>query len=97
MMGPENGSMNRKINLILALAAGLLGGLISRYINPIPAYAQTQSAPKAIRAQSFVLVDEQGTAFGLLGFTPKGVPVIKLLDERGRTIWSTAPQPPLLP
>ena len=89
--------MNRKTNLILALAAGLLGGLISRYINPIPAYAQTQSAPKAVRAQSFVLVDEQGTPFGLLGFTPTGAPIIKLLDERGRTIWSTAPRLPMLP
>ena len=89
--------MNRKTNLILAMAAGLMGGLISRYINPIPAYAQAQSAPKEIRARSFVLVDEQGTAFGLLGFTPRGLPIIKLLDERGRTIWSTAPRPPILP
>jgi hypothetical protein len=89
--------MNRKTHLILALAAGLLGGLISRYINPIPAYAQTQTTPKAIRAQSFVLVDEQGMAFGLLGFTPKGAPIITLLDERGRTVWSTAPRPSLLP
>ena len=89
--------MNRKTNLILALAAGLLGGLLSRYMNPIPAYAQTQSAPKEIRAQSFVLINEQGTPLGLLGFDPNGVPIIKLLDERGRTIWSTQPRPSLMP
>ncbi len=65
--------MNRKTNLILALAAGLVGGLLSRYINPMPAFAQTQLVPKEIRAQSFVLVDEQGTAFGLMGFSPSSV------------------------
>jgi hypothetical protein len=91
--------MNRKTNFVLALAAGLLGGLISRYINPIPAYAQAQSAPKEIRAQSFVLVNELGAPFGLLGFDPSGVPIIKLVDVRGRTIWSTvrAPVLPLVP
>ena len=89
--------MKRKTNLILALAAGLAGGLISRYINPMPAYAQAQPAPKEIRAQSFILVDEQGTAFGLMGFSPRGISIISLLDARGRTMWSTAPRPPILP
>jgi hypothetical protein len=82
--------MNRKPNLILALAAGLFGGLLSRYLAPIPVHAQAQApAPKEIRAQSFILVNEQGVPFGLLGFDLKGLPIIKLVDERGRTTWST--------
>ena len=91
--------MNRKTNLILALAAGLLGGLISRYVNLIPAYAQTQPAPPQIRAQSFVLVNAQGQAFGLFGFSPKGDAIIKILDARGRTLWDTppGPRPPIFP
>ena len=82
--------MNRKLNLILALAAGVLGGLTSRYVVPTPVHAQAQTtAPKEIRAQSFVLVNEQGTSLGLFGFDLKGVPIIKFVDERGSTIWST--------
>ena len=81
--------MNRKLNLILALAAGLLGGLLSRYVAPMPVHAQAQTAaPKEIRAQSFVLVNAQGVALGLMGFDPQGRPVIKLVDERGRTLFS---------
>ena len=82
--------MNRTLTLTLALAAGLCGGLLSRYVAPAAVHAQAQTpAPKEIRAQSFVLVNAQGTAFGLMGFDPRGNPIIKLLDERGRTFWST--------
>jgi hypothetical protein len=81
--------MNRKLNLIFGLAAGLLGGLLSRYIAPSPVHAQAQiPAPKEIRAQSFVLVNAQGVALGLMGFDPQGRPVIKLVDEGGRPVWS---------
>jgi hypothetical protein len=81
--------MNRNLNLVLALAAGLLGGLISRYISPVAVLAQTQTpVPREIRSQSFVLVNAQGVAMGLMGFDPQGRPVMKLVDERGRTIWS---------
>lgn len=82
--------MNSKLILSVAVAAGLAGGMLSRYIAPAPVLAQNQpSVPKEIRAQSFVLVDQKGTAFGLLGFSPKGEPVIKLLDAQGKTLWST--------
>jgi hypothetical protein len=81
--------MNRNLNLSLALAAGLLGGVLSHYIAPMPVLAQAQATiPKEIRAQSFVLVDSKGLAMGLMGFDLQGRPVIKLLDERGRTLWS---------
>jgi hypothetical protein len=82
--------MNSRLTLAVAIAAGLAGGVLSRFIAPTPAQAQT-AAPKEIRAQSFVLVDQKGTAYGLLGFSPQGRPVIKLLDAKGQTLWSTEP------
>ena len=59
--------MKRTMNITLALAAGLLGGLLSRYLAPTPAFAQTQTqAPVAreIRAQSFILVNKRRQAPG---------------------------------
>ena len=82
--------MNRKMNFTLALLAGLLGGVLSRYLIPTPVFAQAQApAPKEIRAQSFVLVNKQGAALGLMAVDSNGTPVITLVDENGRTIWST--------
>jgi hypothetical protein len=84
--------MNSKLTLTIAIAAGLAGGLLSRFVVPTSAQAQVPpSAPKEIRAQSFVLVDQKGTPYGLLGFSPQGQPIIKLLDARGQTLWSTEP------
>ena len=84
--------MNRTINVTLALAAGLLGGLVSRYLAPTPVFAQTQApAPREVRAQSFVLVNKQGKPLGRIGFDADGQPFITLLDEDGRTVWSTKP------
>jgi hypothetical protein len=37
----------RTMNVTLTLAAGLLGGLLSRYLAPSPAFAQTQTQTKA--------------------------------------------------
>jgi hypothetical protein len=92
----ENYLINSRLTLTVAIAAGLAGGLLSRFVVPTSAQAQTQtqaqpSAPKEIRAQSFVLVDQKGTAYGLLGFSPQGRPIIKLLDAKGQTLWSTEP------
>jgi hypothetical protein len=82
--------MNRILVLASALAAGLAGGLISHYINPTAVFAQApRPAPKEIRAQSFVLVNAQGTPLGIMGIDPQGWPIIKLVSDRGNTIWST--------
>ena len=84
--------MNRTMNVTLALAAGLLGGLFSRYLAPTPALAQSQTpapAPREVRAQSFILVNKQGTPFGRIGFDSDGLPLITLVDQDGRPIWST--------
>jgi hypothetical protein len=92
--------MNRTLNLTLALAAGLLGGLLSNYLTPTPVLAQTQSpAPvsKEIRAERFTLVNEDGVVLGTFGIDHgvlvngklRGNPMIKLFDENGHhEIWS---------
>lgn len=57
---------------ILALVAGLVGGMATRYIAPPVAFAQDQSsAVKEVRAQSFVLTDESDQAVGT--FTAESV------------------------
>lgn len=81
---------NQRISgVVIALAAGLVGGLVSRYVAPTVVLAQTQTAPKELRAHNFVLVNDQGNPVGLFGFDPQGKPIIKLIAENGRTIWSS--------
>jgi hypothetical protein len=86
--------MNHRLNVVvLALASGLVGGLVARYLAPTSVLAQAQTAaPKEIQAQNFVLLNNQGNPVGLFGFNPQGRPIIKLIDERGRTIWTTEAQ-----
>jgi hypothetical protein len=86
--------LNPRLTLTLSLAAGLLGGIFSRYVSPMPAQAQ-EVAPTEIRAQKFTLVDQNGTVRGVFTVdnpVPKGGhPVIKLFDLGGREVWSTSP------
>jgi hypothetical protein len=82
--------MNRNLNVILALAAGLAGGVASRFLTPTPAFAQA-SIPKEIKAQKFVIVNSEGKALGVFGFDRDGTPMVKLTDENGRMLWSTQP------
>ena len=86
--------LNPRLTLTLSLAAGLLGGLFSRYVSPTPAQAQT-AAPTEIRAQKFNLVDQNGTVRGVFAVDNPvqrgGHPVIKLFDIGGREVWSTSP------
>jgi hypothetical protein len=85
--------MNKTV--ALALAAGLLGGMLTRYIAPPTAYAQNP-APAEIRAQSFVLVDKSDQTIGTFGVVPGPLgpfgrpilPRIVLRDYNGREIWS---------
>ena len=77
--------MNKRC-IAFSFAAGLLGGTISHYLSPELGQAQSQ-APKEIRAESFVLVNERGVTLGTL-FDDQGRPSLKLFDERGREIWS---------
>ena len=57
--------MNRNLTVIFAVAAGFLGGLLSRYISLPAVHAQTATpAPVELRAQRFTIVDGQGAAVG---------------------------------
>jgi hypothetical protein len=89
--------MRRYLTLVLALAAGLLGGFLSRYIAPSSVHAQVQP-PDAfeIRAQRFSIVDAQGHLIGTFTPTTKSsvdstriYPTrISLVDAAGHELWS---------
>ena len=82
--------MRTNFTLALALTAGFLGGLASRYWSPTPAYAQAPSAPPAeARAQKFVLVDENGIARGVFGFESNGSPVIEISNGNNGHVFKT--------
>lgn len=74
-----------KTTIALAFAAGLLGGLASRYLSPQPVHAQTLAAE--IRAQRFVLVNEQGVVLGTLS-EQTGRAALRLFDTNGQEVWS---------
>jgi hypothetical protein len=88
----------RSKNVALATAAGLLGGLVSHFLSPLPAQAQAkvqlpQASPapiaKELSAQRFVLANDQGVTAGILGFEVDGTPTLTLFDPAGHTIWSS--------
>lgn len=81
--------MYPKLNVLLALVAGIAGGALSRYIAPAPVLAQTQ--PREIRAQSFVFVDDHNHVVAMFEPSPPSLrdtnPSIVLLDRNGKEIW----------
>jgi hypothetical protein len=78
-----------KSNVLLSLGAGLVGGFASHYLSPQPVHAQSiPAAPAHIRAQSFTLVNASGATLGTFCFDAAGRPVIRLMDEHGREVWS---------
>jgi len=91
-----------KSTIAVALAAGLIGGVISRYAAPAPVHAQQvpTPAPVEVRAQRFVLVNPDGSVAGTFAveqpkpnevpFTP---PSIRLLDWSGKEIWRAGGNP----
>lgn len=80
--------MSTKFTIVLAIAAGFLGGLVSRNVVPGPVYAKEQPPPpnqttlslKEIRTHQFVLVDANGKPRGVFGFEKNGEPVIQTED-----------------
>jgi len=88
--------MKNTLNITLSLAAGLVGGLLTRYIAPPAAFAQDQkSAVKEIRAQSFVFVgpaDQTLATFGveLPNKLGPNFPVARIVlrDANGHEMWS---------
>jgi hypothetical protein len=88
--------MNKTLTVALPLAAGLLGGMLTRYIAPPAAFAQNPApVAKEIRAQSFTLVDSSDHTLGVFTAEPasrnpgNSTPRrIVLRDSHGREIWS---------
>jgi hypothetical protein len=94
--------MDHKLNVSLAIAAGLLGGLLSRYIAPASVHAQAPPpTPNEIRAQRFTLVNLEDQAIGTFMVEPmrrspgitifqgNNIPTrIVLRDSAGRELWS---------
>jgi hypothetical protein len=81
--------MSTKTTLVLALAAGFLGGIASQHIALPPVFAQSQTPiPTEIRAQSFVIVDGNGKPRGAFGVDRKGDPMIELTDQDGYPMWT---------
>jgi hypothetical protein len=78
--------MTTKATLLLAIAAGFLGGVISQRLVPTPVRAQNDApVPPEIRAHKFVLVDPAGVDRGVFAFNNHGDPRIELMDADGRT------------
>ena len=96
----------KALYLTLALAAGLAGGILSRYLWPQPVQAQTPpSAPREIRAQRFVLEDAGGKTLGTFAIE-MGRPgalarfasgSIRLFDGQGREVWRSPNRVGILP
>ena len=77
----------QRLNVLLALFAGLLGGIVSGYL--LPQRVQT-AVPNVVAAQRFVLVDSVGNPAGFFAVgTPSGrnLSGIVLHDAQGREIW----------
>ena len=74
--------MSPKTTIILALAAGFLGGTLSQRVMQVHA----QEIPQEIRAHRFVLVDESGVNRGVLGFGKDGSAGIEVMDKKNH-VW----------
>ena len=77
--------MSTKGTVVLAFTAGLAGGIISQRIMVRPVYAQgSTSAPTEIRAERFVIVDDNGLPRGAFGFSTKDDwPTLEVTDKKG--------------
>ena len=93
--------MNRS-TAVVALVAGLAGGVLSRYLSPAPVFAQQAQAPNPapveLRAQRFVLVYPNGTVAGTFTTGPDQQtlefgPSIRLFDPKGQELWRVGGNP----
>ena len=77
--------MNIRATVVLAFAAGLTGGVVSQPIINTSVYAMPISATKEIRAEKFVLVDNNGSPWGAFGIGAKdGWPTLEVKGKNGR-------------
>lgn len=79
--------MNRPSPVMLATAAGFLGGVLSQFMfQALPLGAQVQIPAHELRATRFALVDRAGKIWGEFKVND-GKPEIALYDEDGRVAW----------
>jgi hypothetical protein len=72
--------MQHKLNIALALLAGVAGGMLTRFIAPPTVAAQNQpQVVEEVRAKSFVIVDAMNRAVGTFTAEPApgGLTVIR--------------------
>jgi hypothetical protein len=76
--------MSPRTTLMLALAAGFIGGIVSQHLALMPVLAQAPTpAAKEVRAEKFVIVDENGLPRGAFGIDPKdGWAMIEFTGEK---------------
>jgi hypothetical protein len=77
------GDMHKKqyfLIVLLGLAAGLVGGIVSTQL--INKYWHA----KAIKAEAFTILDEKGREKGFFKTTAEGLPVLQLSDKHGHTV-----------
>jgi hypothetical protein len=79
--------MKQGLILCLGLYAGLLTGIVSRYLCPTAAFAWS-GASTEVTPRSFVLVDEQYDIVGVFRPSKLGSgETVVLLDRSGREVW----------
>lgn len=101
--------MKTMLTAVLGLFAGFIGGTISHSLFA-PTIVRAQAQPSAeIRAQKFVLADENGTARAVVGIDKDGRPAIqadfgkpkgvgRLISAKvGHLLWYGTPKSDILP
>ena len=76
----------RTSTLILAVFAGLLGGLVGSQLTTV--HAQGPGV-EVLQTKNFVLIDGAGHKRGEWRMDPSGQPALRLFDAQGHVIWQT--------
>jgi hypothetical protein len=71
--------------VVLALAAGVVGGMLGRRLNGAAAVVASESAPKTLAAQEILLTGSNGKVRAALHMTKNGEPSLELFDHAGQT------------
>jgi hypothetical protein len=89
----------KPFNVMLSIAAGLLGGTVAPYILQTPSvHAQAQIvAPKMLEAGAFRLVNEAGHVAGTIAINAAGSGVITMFDADGKIIFTSEDKPIIKP
>lgn len=74
--------MNTKLTILIAAAAGFIGGVLSHFVTPSPVYAQG-TARQEVRAQRFLVVDRNGDVLGAFGAEINGTAQVGSKTAKG--------------